>query len=57
MANQLDRDGSNLGKVLPMSHNTLMLQWKSHFNAVEVVNRIDYRVKVHDTLVHTTSTC
>ena len=33
---------------LPTSHNKLMLQWKGPYKVVEVVNRMDYRVKVDD---------
>ena len=34
--------------LLPTTHNKLMLQWKGPYEVVEVVNRMDYKVKVDD---------
>ena len=34
--------------LLPTSHNKLMLQWKGPYEVVEVVNRMDYKVRVDD---------
>ena len=40
--------GDKVLLLLPTSHNKLMLQWKGPYEVVEVVNRMDYKVKVDD---------
>ena len=42
------KKGDKVLLLLPTSHNKLMLQWKGPYKVVEVVNRMDYKVKVDD---------
>ena len=42
------RVGDKVLVLLPTSHNKMMLQWKGPYEVVEVVNRMDYRVKVEN---------
>ena len=42
------KKGDEVLLLLPTSHNKLMLQWKGPYEVVEVVNRMDYKVKVDD---------
>ena len=40
--------GDKVLLLLPTTNNKLMLQWKGPYEVVEVVNRMDYKVKVDD---------
>ena len=51
------KKGDKVLLLLPTSHNKLMLQWKGPYEVVEVVNRMDYKVKIDDRVEHTISTC
>ena len=42
------KKGDKVLLLLPTSHNKLMLQWKGPYEVVEVVNRMDYKVRVDD---------
>ena len=42
------KKGDKVILLLPTSHKELMLQWEGTYDVVEVVNRMDYKVKVND---------
>ena len=42
------KKGDKVLLLLHTTHNKLMLQWKGPYEVVEVVNRMDYKVKVDD---------
>ena len=42
------KKGDKVLLLLPTTHNKLMLQWKGPYEVDEIVNRMDYKVKVDD---------
>ena len=42
------KKGDKVLLLLPTSHNKLMLQWKGPYEVVEVVSRMDFKVKVDE---------
>ncbi len=44
--NRIFKVGQKVYILLPTDHNKLLLQWKGPYEVVEVLNRMDYKVKV-----------